>query len=75
MIKKQTIITIKQERKLNRAVGYLKMTYDTDKVHKICVQNAHHAEYFKSLEEAESYYQCYVDFIKKSKDTIAELDK
>lgn len=63
MITKQIIKRFEEKQKDNH-IGFIRVTCDTSKI-KVTVESGCRAEYFDNLDEAEEFYQTYVNFIRK----------
>ena len=73
-MKRQTILRFEEKQK-NEHIGFFRITRDTLATNPICVENKYHIEHFSSLDEAELFYQSYVDFIRKVKKELLSKDK
>jgi hypothetical protein len=66
-MKKQIIKRFEEEQK-DKHIDFIRITLDTQrKEAEVVVESGSRAEYFQSIDEAEQFYQSYIDFIKKVK--------
>ena len=64
---KQIIKRFEEEQE-DKHIGFIRITLDTQrKEAEVVLESGSRSEYFKSIDEAEQFYQSYVDFIKKVK--------
>jgi len=69
---KQIIKRFEEEQK-DKHIGFIRITLDTQREGaEVVLESGSRAEYFKSIDEAEQFYQSYVNFIKKVK-KLSEL--
>jgi hypothetical protein len=57
-----------EEEQEDKHISFIRITLDTQREDaRVVVESGSRAEYFNSIDEAEQFYQSYVDFIKKVK--------
>ena len=72
---KQIIKRFEEEQE-DKHISFIRITLDTQRREaEVVVESGSRAEYFKSMDEAEQFYQSYVDFIKKVKKLISTSNK